>query len=291
MANALVESTARYGLLHFSPYPERGDRVCVGIWFDDGKQITIDYDQRFHQLRCLAPAFNVKFVRLLLDDLSKSLREAGRSGAEFVMKQYEPQLVSTEARRIVAPLTRELQDHLRNKFLFSSRELAAIDRVSTGVQRMAHDEAAQRVRDYVRSLIPDRETRILERVTPYTLFGIRSQINKTPTVALAVQRPRELVVIDGVDLNALPAKRVVTRVDQIVYAFWQFGRVREQGGLFSDQRALRRVGIVLNGVSVLDRAALEAHDYAIDRFKAEAEVTVDTSTNEGREQLIATLTD
>jgi hypothetical protein len=43
------------------------------------------------------------------------------------------------------------------------------------------------------------------------------------------------------------------------------------------------------GVSPRDRAAREAHDYAVDRFKGESELTVDTTTNEGRQDLIATL--
>jgi hypothetical protein len=181
-----------------------------------------------------------------------------------------------------------LREQLRNKFLVSPRELAAMERLAVGAPQLLHDEAGERVRDYVRSLVPARQARMIERVTPYTLFGVKSQI-KTPTVALAVETPQKLVVIDGVDLNAMTARRVVSKVDQIVYAFWQFGRVREIVGLFPDNRTLRRVGIVLNGVSPRDRAAREAHDYAVDRFKAESDVTVDTTTNEGRQELITTL--
>lgn len=288
MASELAQRTTRYGLLHFSPYPERGERVCVGIWFDDGGRVSIEYDQRFHRLHCIAPEFNVKFVRILLDDLDRSLRDVGSSGAEIVMRQYEPQLISTEARRIVAPLTHELREKLRNKFLVSRREVAAMELLSTGAQRIADDETSQRVREYVRSLVPQGHVQITERATPYRLFGIRSQI-KTPSVALAIETPRKVVVIDGVDLNVPKARRALARVDQIVYAFWQFARMRGEVGLFRDDRTLRRVGIILNGTPTHDGVAREVHDYAIDRFKDESEVTVDTTTNEGREQLITTL--
>src|SRR5262245_37237312 len=101
MATRLALHTGQFGMLHFCPNPERGERVCVALWIDDGQRVSIEYDESsLARLRCIAPNFDVRMVKMLLDDLSLALQEAPRSGLDFVMKQYEPQLVATEARRL-----------------------------------------------------------------------------------------------------------------------------------------------------------------------------------------------
>ena len=88
------------------------------------------------------------------------------------------------------------------------------------------------------------------------------------------------------------ARCAVSKVDRVIFSFWQFARAREQSDLlFKAAPPLQRVGLVLNGAPSRSRAAAETHDYALDRFANEADIAVDTSTTEGQERLRAVLAD
>ncbi len=288
MASELATVTSAFGLLLFCPYPERGERVCVGIWFDDGRRTNVEFDPSFYKIRCISPGFEPELVRTTLDDLDHSLSNVSGPEALRVIRQYAPQIVSTDPRTVFVPLTREVREQLRNKFLAPPTAIST-ERVATLMtKKLSSDQAiVQRVHDYVRSIMRDTKATIVERPTPYTLFGMKSPV-ATPSVALAVERAQRLVLVDGVDLNVVKGKRAINRVNHVVWAFWEFQRAKSEA-LISRERALRRVGIVFNGALRHDRAFLDIHDYALRRFSSEAEVTVDATTSEGRDQLDATL--
>ena len=117
MAIKLAEDGAMFGLLHFCPYPERGERVCIGIWWDDGRRLSVEYDEKLRQVRCVAPEFDLNLLRVVLDDLNESLGKVGHSEGQRILRQYGPQFLSTEGRRLLVPLAPDVQARLKKKLL------------------------------------------------------------------------------------------------------------------------------------------------------------------------------
>lgn len=119
---------------------------------------------------------------------------------------------------------------------------------------------------------------VLHDVKPVKIFGENYPTIRA-TVALAITARESLVLVDGVDLKVSTATQVVSSANRIVHTFWQYGRVREtKRSLFGE---IKRVGIVLNGVQRIEKALGEAHDYALDQFKKESELSVDAASETG----------
>lgn len=279
--------SASYRLLHFSPVPENGERICIGLWFNDGRRVSVEYDEKMSKLNCVAPGFDSTIPRILLDDLAESVASLQGSEAELAIRGYGPQLVASEPRRLLVPLTEAIKARLHSRFLFSRSDVVE-ERAGEALVTGNDDLIRKRLETYLGALLNSRYD-IRRNVDLGTLFRLKPAI-KRGKVALVVTTPHRLVVIDGVDLTLSKARATVNRVDRIAYAFWQFGRAHELApGL--GMHEMKRIGIVLNGAAVRDSAYREAHDYAVDRFKEEADTVVDTVTGKGRHALEEVLAD
>jgi hypothetical protein len=237
------------------------------------------------------------FVQAILNDLDGALRKSPSPAADFVLRQYEPQLIATRARTLAVPLTREIRDQLRKKFLLPRQDLTlktappSSEQIKPSIDNQIHEH----VRNYIVDLFPTQRLIIREHVTLLDLVPHRRRDPfRNPTAALAIDMRHRIVIVDGLDMKLLAPRQIIAKANQIVFSFWQFKRTIEDeeaaGFLFTDNRQLRRIAIVLNGTLGPRRERREAHDYAVDRFHTESELTVDAATSRGREDLIRELT-
>ena len=123
METSLIKSTQAYRLLYFSPEPETGERVCIGILFSDGQHQSLLFDEKFSKLKCIAPGFEPSLALFYLRDVERELQQAPDPDA--VLRTYGSQLQTSTPREIVQPLTESLKLHLFARFVSRSHETPA----------------------------------------------------------------------------------------------------------------------------------------------------------------------
>ena len=104
-----------YRLLYYQPAPETGERITIGLLFEDEGHAFLHYDKQFAKLRKLYPWIDSKTVGFYLEDLKSALSKA--KGIDPVLNLYGPQLVSSDARKVVLPITDALVKMLMGKFV------------------------------------------------------------------------------------------------------------------------------------------------------------------------------
>src|SRR5271168_974551 len=104
-----------YRLLYYQPAPETGERITIGLLFEDEGRAFLHYDKHFAKLRKLYPWIDSKAIGFYLEDLKSAL--AKTTGIEPVLNLYGPQLVSSDARKVILPITDALVKMLMGKFV------------------------------------------------------------------------------------------------------------------------------------------------------------------------------
>lgn len=281
MATELKRTTGQYRLLHFQPDPEDGDRVCVGILLNEGGKFTVLSDPKFKKLRCVAPDFEPELVSFYLRDLEDSLIRS-REPVEVTLRRCAPQMIVSEARSVATPLTSENKLRLMERFVLPAKEvqkeLAQVSRAET--------TTSEHLRIFLSEIAPLSANMFIRNARPLDLFNLT--LPNIKPVAFAIKKPSKIVVVDGIDLSVMTPTKAVAKANRIVHNFWQYGRIREES-LFEGRPTVERVGVVMNGTSPKTSAYLDAHDYALHQFHNEADVTVDATSGEGKEQLRAVL--
>ncbi|SRR5216684_2586795 len=281
MATEIKRQSGQYRLLHFQPDPEDGDRVCVGILLEEDGKFTVVSDPKFKKLRCVAPDFEPELVSFYLHDLEDSLGRS-REPVEITLRRCAPQLVVSEARSVATPLTSDKRVRLMERFVLPAKES------QKELVQVSHAEAttSEHLRIFLSEIAPWSVNTIIRNARPLDLFGMTLP-NINP-VAFAIKKPSKIVVVDGIDLSVMTPAKAVAKANRIVHNFWQYGRIREES-LFEGRPRIERVGVVMNGISPKTEAYLDAHDYALHQFRKEADVTVDATSGEGKDQLRAVL--
>ena len=279
METKLRRDTGQYRLLHFQPDPEDGDRVCVGVLLNERGRFTVLSDPKFKKLRCVAPDFEPELVNFYLHDLEDSLNRS-REPVEVTLRRCAPQLIVSEARSVSAPLTQDKRVRLLERFVLPAKELEKA--LASGVEVTS----SERLRLFLGEIAPWSAKEIIRNAQPLELFNLA--LPNVKPVAFAIRKSSKVVLVDGVDLSVMTPTRAVTKANRIAHNFWQYGRIREES-LFAGRPTVERVGVVMNGPSPKTEAYLDAHDYALHQFKNEADVAVDATSGEGKEQLRAIL--
>lgn len=281
MATELKRTTGQYRLLHFQPDPEDGDRVCVGVLLNETGKFTVLSDPKFKKLRCVAPDFEPELVGFYLRDLEDSLNRS-REPVEVTLRRCAPQLIVSEARSVTTPLTSENKLKLMERFVLPAKE---VQKELVQVFR-AEDTTSEHLRIFLSEIAPLSANMFIRNARPLDLFNLT--LPNIKPVAFAIKKPSRIVVVDGIDLSVMTPTKAVAKANRIVHNFWQYGRIREEF-LFEGRPKVERVGVVMNGTSPKTEAYLDAHDYALHQFHKEADVTVDATSGEGKEQLRAVL--
>jgi hypothetical protein len=263
-----LKQLGKYRLLYYQPTPETGERITIGLLFEDEERAFLYYDKQFVKLRKLYPWIDSKTVAFFLDDLKNGLAET--KSIDPVLNLYGPQLVASDARRVVLPITDALVEMLMAKFV-------------QPVPRGPHDakqpdKVAIALQAYVKNRV-HRELHFHTEVTAETILGRRTA--RVRPVALAVKSGAGWTLIDGVDLNVLTPKKAIDRADDVGRTFWHYSRLSEEG----QGGPIRKIGIVLNGLSHLKPQEHDAHDYALHRLESEADATIDAASTEATQKL------
>jgi hypothetical protein len=261
-----------YRLLYYQPAPETGERITIGLLFEDEEHAFLHYDKQFAKLRKLYPWIDSKSVGFYLDDLQGAL--ARTNSIEPVLNLYGPQLVWSDARKVVLPITGALVEMLMEKFVQPAprgpHEARQPDRVAIAIHA------------YVKNRV-QRDLHFRTEVSSDTILGRKAA--GVGAVALAVESDRGWTLIDGVDLNLLKPKETIDRADDVGRTFWRYSRLAEEG----QTGPIRKIGIVLNGLSHLKPREHDAHDYALHRLKADADATIDGASTGATEDLARAL--
>jgi hypothetical protein len=64
-----LERVGRYRLLYYQPAPETGERITIGLLFEDDEHAFLYYDKQFAKLRKLYPWIDSKTVGFYLDEM------------------------------------------------------------------------------------------------------------------------------------------------------------------------------------------------------------------------------
>jgi hypothetical protein len=120
---------------------------------------------------------------------------------------------------------------------------------------------------------PLKQAKIMTEVKAHDLLG-RHTRSKIGAVAAAIVRDGVVVIVDGVDLGVLTPTRGLSTTNHVVHTFWQYRRVAEQNPSLVDVQ-IKRVGVVLNGAKTKNDAYYDAHDYAMEQFRKEADLAID----------------
>jgi hypothetical protein len=102
-------------LLCYQPAPETGERIIIGLLFDDEEHAFLYYDTHFAKLRKLYPWIDSKTLTFYLDDLRSAL--ANTKSIEPVLNLYGPQLVPSDIRKVLLPITDAMVETLMEKFV------------------------------------------------------------------------------------------------------------------------------------------------------------------------------
>ena len=257
-----------YRLLYYQPAPETGERITVGLLFQDEDHAFLHYDKQFVKLRKLYPWIDSKTVGFYLEDLKNAL--AKTTSIEGVLNLYGPQLISSDARRVALPITNSLVEMLLEKF---------VQPAPRGPHEAKQpDQVAIAIRAFVKNRV-HKDLHFQTEVTSETILGRKAA--GVGTVALAVESSTGWTLIDGVDLNLLTPKKAIDRADDVSRVFWHYSRLAEAGHI----GPISKIGMVLNGLSHLKPQEHDAHDYALHRLEEEADTAIDAASTEATAKL------
>jgi hypothetical protein len=283
MESLIVSAKAHYRLLFVQPDPERGDRVCIGVLFNEGgRRHSVLYDRSFKKVRCIAPDADTDVLSYYVTDFSAAIETS--KDLDATLKRYTPQLTASADRNIVAPLTDRLRQLLFRRFAMLSaeeeHEAVAVREDSVPYPTRTSEEIAT----FAQGIALPLETSVIRNARPIDLIGKRVSLIRP--VAAAIRLRHSVVLMDGIDLRLGRPRAGVNRVNKVVHTFWQYEKLKSRDMSAGD---IRRVGIVLNGAEPTSRASAaeysDAHDYALAQFTKGADLAIDGSSPDDRRRL------
>ena len=280
METELKKDVGKYRLLYFQPNPEDGERVCVGLLFEERRSRSVVYDDKFQKVRCIAPSYEPELMKFYLDDLDSTLQNS-EDDLTLILRRYGPQLVASEERLVSLPLTDTTRFSLLERFVARGGRPTA-ELTAVVAKAPSSDEFGERIRKYVQQYVRPTDVRIIPNARPRDLFDY--PLPDLRPVALAIRKPGKTILIDGVDLRISGKQQAVDRANRVAYTFWQYGRVRSENVSLL-QTPFSRIGVLLDGSTRRTKAYYEAHDFALHQFQKEADIAVDTTSGQGTREL------
>ena len=260
---------ASYRLVYFQPDPEDGERVCVALLFNTQRDVELLYDRAFPRLGCLAPHIDRDLVRMYLEDMESNFKNDPMN-VESLVRRRAPSLVMSEPRKAAWPLTDQERQYLMRRFLGKEGRSEVSNKT---VQELKRDQIKAHLKELVQRVdkLPTKD--LHEDVNAQWVLG--RSVGGIESIALALRKTNQVVLIDGTDLTVLTPKRALIRASKVTHTFWQYKNVWQMG--FGSDSILR-IGIVLNGRRDPGDAYKDAHDFALHQFKYEADLAVDASS-------------
>jgi hypothetical protein len=255
---------AEYRLLFMQPDPESGERVCVGIIIDG----ELLYDRDFTRARCISPDVNIDVSNIYLENLRDRL--ASRSELMEIFKEYSPLFVCSPPRTVTLPLTSEKKLSLFEHFVKAGRRTRNVE--------ARRERFVSRLHEFAIPGNGYKEARVIENASPEDVIGREDA--EVEAVALALRSERQTVLLDGIDLHKSTGKQARSQITRVNHVFWHYKKLAGQEGL-----AIKRVALVFNGNSHLKPDLRDAHDFALDHFRNQADLTLDASTQDAKREV------
>lgn len=278
MEFGVTHGVGKYQLIYFQPDPEDGERVCVAVLASGSGQVELLFDQQFPRARCIAPSLRPEILRSYIEALGKELRSTP-SERLVALGRFAPQLVASEERLVKWPLNDKLRLRLLDRFVRHAHGTAELSEVRYEMEKPRNERIIQ---EHLQQLVLQfsvRERGFVLGAKPLDVVGRR--VKNIRPVPLAIHGPNSVLLFDGVDLT-LGTGVALARITKVVHTFWQYGRISQEE---LPSRRIQRIGVVMNGAVNADRSYREAHDFAIDQFGKESDLTVDASSSEDKNRL------
>ena len=261
MASSINSSTGHYWLVYYQPVPEVGEKITVALILQElGRRPRVEFDEDFSKVLKIFPATDPQTLAFYLESIAHQLDLGGP--IESAVNAFGPQLVASKSRSMISPVSGEVLQHLRARYLLPAKKQRQL--------RDRPDGVATEIESYVRGRVAGN-LQIRKDVQARDILG--ESVTGTKRIALAIETEGHWALIDGVDLNQSTPKQATDRADEIARTYWNYGRAAAEKGI-----RVERVGIVLNGHSHLQAKSLEAHDYALHRFRAESDHAIDAAS-------------
>jgi hypothetical protein len=250
---------------------------------EHGRRYSVLYDAKFPKVHCIAPHAEPELIKFYLDDLDDALRRSGDDPI-LTLRRYGPQLIASDERLVSLPITESTKQRLLERFV----EPCDVQRAQLApgeARTRPKDKFAEHIGLFVAKYVPHRE--ILRDAGPKEMFGYA--MADFGTIAIAVRKPRRTIMIDGVDLQLMSRKGVISRATEVSYKFWRYGRLRSEESTLV-QTPFSRIGVVFDGPTLRTKAYYHAHDFALHQFEKDADIAVDTLSGQGTRELEEVLT-
>jgi hypothetical protein len=267
-----------YRLVYFLPEPEDGERICVGLLFRDQGQYSLAYDSSFPKLSCVAPHYGKAALKFYLDELEQALRRASPEEVDLIVKKSGPQIVASDARVLLVPLTNAIKQKLLERFVLGRHAQEVAQVMKEEAQSREHP-VEESIADFIRDFLPANRPDVIFHAKSRQVIG--KSLPNVSTVAASIRLPGRIVVIDGVDLKIATARQVINRVNRVTHTFWEYGRAERERSL-SGNDSLQRVALVLNGRPQYSAAQRDAHDFALHQFENESDLLVTDRAEQGQ---------
>jgi hypothetical protein len=258
-----------YRLLLFQPDPETGERICVGVAIDG----DLLYSADLSRVQCLSKKLGPEIIRFYLRDIRDSVIRSHGENIESTIKGYAPMFAVSAPRKVVSPVSQSTKLSLLRRFVEIGENPSA--------SRMRNrKQFSGKLREFTsRVAIPFGQ--VIENARPADIFGERPRgFARVGRVALAVKKENHIVLVDGIDLNPLRPQDLLRACAQVVHTFWQYGRAPRPYG-----ETLSRVAVLFNGSLHETSKTRDAHEFALDQFQKESDVTIEASSPTGAERL------
>jgi hypothetical protein len=99
-------------------------------------------------------------------------------------------------------------------------------------------------------------------------------------IALALRNGKQTILLYGLDLHKATGKQARSQITRVNHVFWHYKKVASQEDL-----DIRRVALVFNGKSHLKPDLRDAHDFALDQFRSQADLTLDASKMDAKREV------
>lgn len=261
MGESMKHGAGQYWVLFYQPLPEAGERIALALVFQNG-QIQVEYDPAFTKVSKLFPDADAAALAFSLDTLRQDLRSA--ESVQVVLNSYGPQFATSEPRRLALPVQPATIKMLKARYLYPAKRLRS--------KPEPEDKVSQEIAAFVRHAV-DPNVEFRTNVGSREILG--HSLPGTKRIAIAIPNDKGWTLVDGIDLNHLTVSEANKRTEDISRTFWHYKRAAAEAAI-----QIRRVGIVLNGQSHLSPKTLEAHDYALDRLRADSDRTIDAGATD-----------
>lgn len=267
-----------FRIVRFSPTPGLNEPVNVALLLVDDKARLVT-DTEFQKLACIAPRFNVRLLRFMLDELGHELMRVDPEEAHTFLATRTAQLQVGEPQQFTRPLPRDFESKLIEAYLRrNQRPSRSTDRHMQYVDTLVDDALAKLAFD---------TSFLLNRARPKDFLSPQS-VALLPAKSIKFSRvlsnDHKIVLMDGLNLAVASKPHLRQRAAELGYGFFSIGNVRSQLQAI-EGKPIVRASFVFNRPPEADPEV----EYSINLVERDADLKIDAATQANLGELKQTL--